>query len=77
MSSKVYMIDLSARSHKENKMAKLQKLFDAVGMGDCIKEKDLTAVRFTLEKWGLTPSYNQFSLSQLLIRSKKREAIPS
>lgn len=45
MSSKVYMIDLSARSHKENKMAKLQKLFDAVGMGDCIKEKDLTAVK--------------------------------
>lgn len=45
MASKVYMIDLGARSHKENKMVKLQKLFDAVGMAHCIKDKDLTAVK--------------------------------
>lgn len=45
MSSKVYMIDLRARSHKDNKMVKLQKLFDAVNMGDCIQAKDLTAVK--------------------------------
>jgi len=45
MASKVYFANLRARNPRENKANKVQRLFEAAGFEDLIKEGDLTAIK--------------------------------
>ena len=53
MSSRVYFADLSA-SHKDNLLAKLERLLLRAGLGEIIGERDLTAVKVHFGESGNT-----------------------
>lgn len=45
MESPVYFANARARSDKESKINKIDRLFDVAGFGDIIKQGDLTAIK--------------------------------
>ncbi len=53
MNSKVYFIDLRA-TIKDNLIEKLGRLLDTAGLSDCIKERDLVAVKLHFGEMGNT-----------------------
>ena len=53
MNSEVYFIDLRA-TFKENLVSKLGRLLDTAGLSDCIKERDLVAVKLHFGEMGNT-----------------------
>jgi len=53
MNSKVYFIDLRATS-KENLIEKLGRLLDTAGLSDCVKKRDLVAVKLHFGETGNT-----------------------
>lgn len=61
MAPKVYFANARARLHTENKLAKLHKLAQAVGLGDIVGTNDLTAVKLHFGEKGndthLRPMY--------------------
>ncbi len=45
MESTVYFANVRARSDRENKINKIQRLFDAAGLAEVVKKGDLTAIK--------------------------------
>ena len=45
LESTVYFANVRARSDRENKINKIQRLFDAAGLKEVVKKGDLTAIK--------------------------------
>ena len=57
MESIVYFVNARARSDKESKTNKVDKLFDIAGFADLINQGDLTAIKLHFGERGiLTPT---------------------
>ncbi|WP_371377019.1 DUF362 domain-containing protein [Sporomusa aerivorans] len=52
MSSKVYFVNLRARTDKSNKISKIRNLFDRAGFQELIEPDDLTAIKLTFGEHG-------------------------
>lgn len=52
MKSKVYFADMHCRKQAENKAAKIEKLCEAVGLGNIIKRDQLTAIKLHFGEMG-------------------------
>jgi uncharacterized Fe-S center protein len=52
MSSKVYFVNLRARTDKSNKISKIRNLFDCAGFNELIQPDDLTAIKLTFGERG-------------------------
>lgn len=52
MSSKVFFTDFRSRTDKDNKLQKIKKLIDAVGMENVVKKDDLTAIKIHFGEQG-------------------------
>ena len=76
MSSKVYFVNLRARSEKENKVNKIQKLFDAAGFKDLISKDDLTAIKVHFGEKGNDGYVNPVFARQIVDKVKQAGGNP-
>ncbi len=70
MSSKVYFANVRTRSHTENKLSKIQRLCDAVGLADIIKKDQLTAVKLHFGEAGNDTVLNPTFVRQVVDKIK-------
>jgi uncharacterized Fe-S center protein len=68
MKSEVYFANVRARSENENKISKLQKLFDAAGMAEVVGKGDLAAVKVHFGERGTDAYINPVLVRQVVDR---------
>lgn len=76
MGSKVFFANLRARSIKDNKISKIQRLFDSAGFGDLIKEKELTAIKLHVGERGSDAYINPLFVRQVVDKIKTKGGKP-
>ena len=76
MESEVYFTSVRARSDKENKISKVQKLFDAAGMAEVADKGDLAAVKVHFGERGADAYINPVLVRQVVDKLKTLEAMP-
>lgn len=76
MESKVYFMNLRARSPKENKITKLKKLFEAAGLGDFLRKNELTAIKLHFGEAGSDGFINPVFVRQIVDKVKEKGAKP-
>lgn len=76
MKSKVYFMNLRARSPKENKITKLKKLFEAAGFGEFLRKNDLTAIKLHFGEAGSDGYINPVFVRQIVDKVKEKGAKP-
>lgn len=75
MKSNVYFIDLRA-THKENFVAKLERLIDTAGLAKTIKKRDLVAVKLHFGELGNTAFIRPVLIRRIVDAVKKVGAFP-
>ena len=76
MMSKVYFVNLRARSEKESKINKIQKLFDKAGFKDFISKNDLTAIKVHFGEKGNDGYINPVFVRQVVDKVKNAGGSP-
>lgn len=76
MESAVYFTNVRARSDRENKISKVQKLFDASGMADVADKEDITAVKVHFGERGTDAYINPVLVRQVVDKLKNLGAKP-
>lgn len=76
MKSDIYFANVRARSDKENKLAKIGKLFDAAGLASAIRKGDLTAVKLHFGQRGNDSYVNPVLVRPIVDRVKALGARP-
>lgn len=76
MTSDVYFANLRASGIKENKVSKIQKLFDKAGFKNFIGEKDLTAIKVHFGEKGNDSFVNPIFVRQIVDKIKQCGAKP-
>ncbi|MBP2625396.1 MAG: 4Fe-4S ferredoxin iron-sulfur binding domain protein [Firmicutes bacterium] len=76
MSSKVYFVNLRARSPRENKISKIKKLYDAAGFDDLTQKNDLTAIKLHFGERGNDSYINPVFVRQVVDKLKAKGAKP-
>jgi len=76
MTSNVYFANLRARSFKENKINKIQRLFDNAGLSDIISENDLTAIKIHFGEKGNDGYINPVFVRQVVDKIKNAKGKP-
>ncbi len=76
MSSKVYFVDLRARTHESNKMSKIRTLFDSAGFGEIVNEGDLTAIKLHFGERGNDGYLNPVLVRQVVDKVRERGGKP-
>ena len=76
MASKVYFVNLRARSEKENKITKIKRLFDEAGFKNLIAEKDLTALKVHFGEKGNDGYINPVFVRQIVDKIKESGGKP-
>ena len=74
--SRVFFAGFRARSAKENKLSKIEKLFDAAGFGDLIDSGALTAIKVHFGEKGNDSFINPLFVRAVVDRLKKAGARP-
>ncbi|MDR3544045.1 MAG: DUF362 domain-containing protein, partial [Desulfosporosinus sp.] len=76
MSSKVYFVNLRARSDKNNKISKIRTLFDRAGFNELIQKDDLTAIKLHFGERGSDGFISPLFVRQVVDKIKERGAKP-
>ena len=76
MSSKVYFVDLRARSYKDSKIAKIADLFDAAGFNGILGRDMLTAIKVHFGEEGNDTFINPVFVRVVVDRCLKARAKP-
>lgn len=76
MSSKVYFVNLRARSPRENKISKIRKLYEAAGFDDFVEKNDLTAIKLHFGERGNDSYINPVFVRQVVDKLKAKGAKP-
>lgn len=76
MSSKVYFVNLRARTDKSNKISKIKNLFDRAGFSEFICPDDLTAVKLHFGERGSDGFINPVFVRQVVDKIKAQGAKP-
>ena len=76
MESEVYFTSVRARSDKENKISKVQKLFDAAGMAEVAGKGDLAAVKVHFGELGTDAYINPVLVRQVVDKLKSSGSMP-
>ncbi|MDI6719798.1 MAG: DUF362 domain-containing protein [Methanomicrobiales archaeon] len=76
MESEVYFADLRARSAEENKIRKIQRLFDSAGFPGIVRRGDLTAIKMHFGEAGNDSFVNPIFVRPLVERIKAAGAKP-
>ena len=76
MSSKVYFVNLRARTDKSNKISKIRNLFDRAGFNDLIQKDDLTAVKLHFGERGSDGFISPVFVRQVVDKIKENGANP-
>ena len=76
MSSKVYFVNLRAKSPKTNLASKLRNLFDKVQMGDIIEKGSLTAVKLHFGEKGNHAFIHPIFVRQIIDKIKEKGGKP-
>lgn len=76
MSSKVYFINLRARTDKTNKISKIRSLFDRAGFNEFIDKDALTAIKLTFGEYGSDGFINPVFVRQVVDKIKEKGAKP-
>lgn len=72
----VYFANLRARSHRESKVQKIRRLFDAAGFGEVIRPGDLAAVKLHVGERGCDTYLHPLFVRQVVDKVKERQAHP-
>lgn len=76
MSSKVYFVNLRARTDKGNKISKIRSLFDRAGFNDFIQKDALTAIKLTFGERGSDGFISPVFVRQVVDKIKENGAKP-
>lgn len=76
MPSKVYFVNLRARSPRENKISKIRKLYEAAGFDDFTQKNDLTAIKLHFGERGNDSYINPVFVRQVVDKLKAKGAKP-
>jgi len=76
MESIVYFVNARARSDKESKTNKVDKLFDIAGFADLINQGDLTAIKLHFGERGTDAYINPIFVRRIVEKVKCKGAIP-
>ena len=76
MSSKVYFVNLRARTDKSNKISKIRSLFDRAGFNEFIQKDALTAIKLTFGERGSDGFINPVFVRQVVDKIKESGAKP-
>ncbi|SDE56248.1 DUF362 domain-containing protein [Sporomusa acidovorans] len=76
MASKVYFVNLRARSDKSNKVSKIRKLFDCAGLNELLHQDDLTGVKLHFGERGSDGFINPVFVRQVVDKIKENGAKP-
>ena len=76
MPSKVYFVNLRARSPRENKISKIRKLYEAAGFDDFVEKNDLTAIKLHFGERGNDSYINPVFVRQVVDKLKIKGAKP-
>lgn len=76
MSSKVYFVNLRARTDKTNKISKIRSLFDRAGFNEFIDKDALTAIKLTFGEYGSDGFINPVFVRQVVDKIKEKGAKP-
>ena len=76
MSSKVYFVNLRARSRQENKINKIRYLFDKAGLGEVISKNDLTAIKLHFGEHGSDGYINPVFVRQIVDKVREHGGMP-
>jgi len=76
MKSPVYFASLVARSDQESTVAKVQRLFDAVGFSSCIHKRDRTAIKLHFGELGNDSYISPVFVRQVVEKVKAAGALP-
>ena len=71
MASKVYFINLRARSKKDNIPNKIQRLFNKAGIKDVLSEDDLTAIKLHFGEKGSSAFIHPIFVRQIVDKAKE------
>ncbi|MCK9308578.1 MAG: DUF362 domain-containing protein [Methanoculleus sp.] len=72
----VYFANLRARSHRESKVQKIRRLFDAAGFGEVVRPGDLAAVKLHVGERGCDTYLHPLFVRQVVDKVKERQAHP-
>ncbi|WP_292365635.1 MULTISPECIES: DUF362 domain-containing protein [unclassified Methanoculleus] len=72
----VYFANLRARSHRESKVEKIRRLFDAAGFAEVVRPDDLTAVKLHAGERGCDTYLHPVFARQVVDKVKERGAHP-
>lgn len=76
MTAQVYFAGPRARSHKESKIRKLEKLFDAAGFASLVEKGDLTGIKVHFGERGNDTYLNPVFVRSVVDRLKNAGALP-
>jgi len=76
MSSKVYFVNLRARTDKSNKISKIRTLFDRAGFNEFIQKDDLTAIKLHFGERGSDGFISPLFVRQVVDKIKEKGAKP-
>ncbi len=76
MTSKVFFTGLRAKGNSTSRVARVRKLFEAAGLGDCISEKDLTAIKLHFGERGSDAFINPIFVRQIVEKIKDKGGKP-
>ena len=74
--SKVYFVNLRARSPRDNKISKIRKLYEAAGFDDFVEKNDLAAVKLHFGERGNDSYINPVFVRQVVDKLKAKGAKP-
>lgn len=74
MASKVYFVNLRARTDKSNKISKIRNLFDRAGLNKLIKANDLTAIKLHFGERGSDSFISPVFVRQVVDKIKENGA---
>lgn len=76
MSSKVYFVNLRARTDRNNKINKIRNLFDRAGFNELIHKDDLTAIKLHFGEHGSDSFISPVFVRQVVDKIKEKGAKP-
>ena len=76
MESTVYFANVRARSDRENKINKIQRLFDAAGLAEVVKKGDLTAIKLHFGERGADAYINPIFVAKIAYKVRLLGANP-
>ena len=76
MVSEVFFTDLRATNNRSSRVEKVKRLFDDAGLGDCISEKDLTAIKLHFGERGSDAFINPIFVRQVVEKVRENGGKP-